>query len=187
MSRRLPFYIVLDTTEALEGEAIEAINCGISTLVQALQSDPYALETMWISVIVIQDDVKRLAALTELSAFKAPRLEARGKIPAHLDGVIHLLVNCIHADVVPDTTFKKGDWRPVILFMLFGDFTAPSDKAMKSLLELRPATIIPCGNGPALEALEAIARLFQVAALDMSATNAHSFVSQIRWQSFGIS
>lgn len=187
MSRRLPFYIVLDMTEALEGEAIESLQAGLEQLIGLLRRDPYALETMWISVIGIQDDVKRLAALTELVVFKTPRLEARGKIPAHLDGVIQHLVSCIHADVVPDTTFKKGDWRPIILFMLFGDFIAPSDNAMKSLLELRPATIIPCGNGPARHALEVIARFFQVAVLDSSVADAHSFLSQIRWHPFGIS
>ena len=41
--RRLPVYLVLDTSGSMYGEPIEAVNNGLHTLISTLSSDPYAL------------------------------------------------------------------------------------------------------------------------------------------------
>ena len=43
--RRLPVYLLLDTSGSMMGEPIEAVKNGVEILVSSLRQDPYALET----------------------------------------------------------------------------------------------------------------------------------------------
>lgn len=43
--RRLPVYLLLDTSGSMYGEPIEAVKNGVQVLVSTLRQDPYALET----------------------------------------------------------------------------------------------------------------------------------------------
>ncbi|HTG55304.1 MAG TPA: VWA domain-containing protein, partial [Niabella sp.] len=49
--RRLPIYFLIDISESMVGEPIEQVQDGIATIVKELKTDPYALETVWISII----------------------------------------------------------------------------------------------------------------------------------------
>ena len=49
--RKLPIYLLLDTSGSMHGEPIEAVKNGVDMLVSTLLSDPYALETAYLSVI----------------------------------------------------------------------------------------------------------------------------------------
>ena len=40
--RRLPVYLLVDTSGSMHGEAIEAVRNGLQVLVSALRQDPYA-------------------------------------------------------------------------------------------------------------------------------------------------
>ena len=51
--RRLPVYLLIDTSGSMHGEAIEAVRNGLQVLVSALRQDPYALETAYLSVITL--------------------------------------------------------------------------------------------------------------------------------------
>ncbi len=57
--RRLPVYLVLDTSYSMEGEAIEAVRMGLRALLSDLQGDPHALETCWLSVITFDETAKQ--------------------------------------------------------------------------------------------------------------------------------
>ena len=46
--RRLPVYLLVDTSGSMHGEAIEAVRNGLQVLVSALRQDPYALETAYL-------------------------------------------------------------------------------------------------------------------------------------------
>ena len=43
--RRLPVYLVIDTSGSMYGESIESVKNGIDLLVSSLRQDPHALET----------------------------------------------------------------------------------------------------------------------------------------------
>ena len=45
MTRRLPVYILIDTSGSMKGEPIESVKVGLSDMIASLRLDPYALET----------------------------------------------------------------------------------------------------------------------------------------------
>ena len=70
--RRLPVYILIDTSGSMHGEPIEAVRNGLQVLISSLRQDPYALETAYISVITFSSSAKQLIPLTELMSFQIP-------------------------------------------------------------------------------------------------------------------
>ncbi|XEI31269.1 hypothetical protein NMD14_10635 [Aeromonas veronii] len=91
--RRLPIYIVLDISDAMRGEPIEATNNGLLLLETTLKQDPYALETAYISVITFGSSANQIIPLTEVGYFKAPNIQAGGL--TSLGGALTLLADCI--------------------------------------------------------------------------------------------
>lgn len=66
--RRLPIYFLVDVSESMVGEPIKQVENGMRQIVQELRTDPYALETAFISVIAFAGKAKSLSPLTELSS-----------------------------------------------------------------------------------------------------------------------
>ena len=50
--RRLPIYFLIDVSESMVGDPISEVQDGIATIIQELKTDPRALETVWISIVV---------------------------------------------------------------------------------------------------------------------------------------
>ena len=48
MSRRLPVYILIDTSGSMRGEPIQSVNSGLQNMLSTLKQDPFALESVWI-------------------------------------------------------------------------------------------------------------------------------------------
>ncbi|MDR3339664.1 MAG: VWA domain-containing protein, partial [Candidatus Symbiothrix sp.] len=61
--RRLPIYFLIDVSESMVGDPIEQVQDGMATIVKELRTDPYALETVWVSVIVFAGQPKTIAPL----------------------------------------------------------------------------------------------------------------------------
>lgn len=49
--RRLPIYFLIDVSESMIGTPIEQVQDGMRTIIQDLRVDPYALETVFVSII----------------------------------------------------------------------------------------------------------------------------------------
>ena len=49
--RRLPIYFLIDISESMIGDPIEQVQEGIATIIKELKTDPFALETVWVSII----------------------------------------------------------------------------------------------------------------------------------------
>ena len=58
--RKLPVYLLLDTSGSMKGEPVEAMRNGVQTLISSLRQDPYALESVQISVITYDREACRL-------------------------------------------------------------------------------------------------------------------------------
>ena len=49
--RRLPVYFLVDVSESMVGAPIQQVQDGMRMIVQELRTDPYALETAYISIL----------------------------------------------------------------------------------------------------------------------------------------
>src|SRR5674476_339365 len=60
--RRLPVYFLIDVSESMVGEPIQMVQDGISSIIKDLRTDPYALETVWVSISLIHISYTHLRA-----------------------------------------------------------------------------------------------------------------------------
>ena len=120
--RRLPVYFLVDVSESMVGEPIQQVENGMRQIVQELRTDPYALETAFISVIAFAGKAKSLSPLTELYKFYPPTFPIGGG--TSLGAALDFLMDDIDRNVVKTTEERKGDWKPIIF--LFTDGT-PTD------------------------------------------------------------
>ena len=143
--RRLPVYLLLDTSGSMYGEPIEAVKNGVQVLVSTLRQDPYALETAYLSIITFDSSAKQVTPLTELSSFQEPSIDANGCTA--LGEALSLLANCVDREVTKTTADVKGDWKPLVFIMTDG---VPTDDLTKGINEFKKrkfGTVVACAAG----------------------------------------
>ena len=106
--RRLPVYLLLDTSGSMYGEPIEAVKNGVQVLVSTLRQDPYALETAYLSIITFNSSAQQVTPLTELSSFQQPNIDAGGCTA--LGEALSLLASKVDSEVTKTTAEVKGDF-----------------------------------------------------------------------------
>ncbi len=113
--RHLPLYILIDCSGSMAGDAIEQIRLGLKALIAQLNTDPQAVETVWLSIITFDSTARQVVPLTELAQVTAPTLQANG---ARVFGAaLTLLEKAIEQEV------DKRDWKPLVFVMLAGEPT----------------------------------------------------------------
>lgn len=127
--RRLPIYFLLDVSESMVGEPIEQMQNGIRTIIQELRTDPYALETVFVSVIAFAGKARTLIPLTELFKFYPPILPIGGG--TSLGYAMDFLMNDIDNSIQKTTMEVKGDWKPIIFLFTDGTPTDNPDRAFQ--------------------------------------------------------
>ena len=143
--RRLPIYLVLDTSGSMYGEPIEAVKNGVQTLISTLRSDPYALETAFISIITFNTNAQQVTSLTELASFQQPTIDAGGCTA--LGGALELLAQKIDAEVTKTTAEQKGDWKPLVFLMTDGEPTDDITHGLAEFRKLKTGMVVACAAG----------------------------------------
>jgi von willebrand factor len=143
--RKLPIYLLLDTSGSMHGEPIEAVKNGVDMLVSTLLSDPYALETAYLSVITFDSAAQQLVQLTELPKFQAPQLQAAGCTA--LGGALALLAQRIDTEVTTTTAEQKGDWRPLVFIMTDGKPTDDLQFGLEQFRQRKTGMVVACAAG----------------------------------------
>lgn len=144
--RRLPVYLVLDISGSMHGEPIEAVRNGMQILVSTLRTDPYALETAFLSVIVFDEKARQVVPLTELMAFQPPTVEAGST--TSLGDALKVTKECIEREVRKTTAEEKGDWKPLVFIMTDGQPTDDWEKGLNEFRKAKTGMVIACAAGP---------------------------------------
>ncbi|MBL0237903.1 MAG: VWA domain-containing protein [Saprospiraceae bacterium] len=121
--RRLPIYFLIDISESMVGDQIQQVEEGMATIIKAIKQDPYAIETVWISIIVFAGQAKTLVPLQEVVSFYPPRFPI-GSGTSLSKGLGHLMFE-LRKNIVKTTMETKGDWKPIVF--LFTDGTPTDD------------------------------------------------------------
>lgn len=144
--RRLPVYLVLDISGSMHGEPIEAVRNGMQMLVSTLRTDPYALETAFLSVIVFDEKARQVVPLTELVSFQPPTVEAGST--TSLGNALKVVKECIEREVKKTTAEEKGDWKPLVFIMTDGQPTDDWEKGLNEFRKIKTGMVIACAAGP---------------------------------------
>lgn len=181
--RRLPVYLLLDVSGSMRGEPIKAVNEGVRTMVESLRSNPYALETAYLSVISFNNTVEQIVPLTEIYKFSAPELTAQ--LGTYLGKAIKFLSAKAEEEVVKTTHEVKGDWKPIVFIMSDGRSGDKIEKALPNFNKKQFGNVFICATGkkPNMEAL----RLISENVVQMQELDRESIQDFFKWVSASIS
>ena len=128
--RRLPVYFVIDISESMVGEPIKQVEEGMRSIIQTLRTDPYALETVFVSVIAFAGKAQSIIPLTELYKFYPPEFPIGDG--TSLGDALKFLMADIDKSVVKTTMEAKGDWKPLVFLFTDGVPTDSPEEAIKA-------------------------------------------------------
>jgi uncharacterized protein YegL len=143
--RRLPVYLLLDTSGSMSGDPIEAVRMGVKTLVSDLKSHPNAIETAYLSVITFSSSAQQVCPLTELSSFQEPTLTAGGE--TKLGEALALLETKIDTEVNKASPTQKGDWKPLVFLLTDGKPTDAYEEAAERIKKKKLGNVIALAAG----------------------------------------
>ena len=178
---------MIDTSGSMSGEPIESVRTGLLALHSSLRRDPYALETVHLSIITFDREATTLVPLTELEKFQVPNIPVPQTSPTNMGAALELLFKRYEKEVIRTTLDRKGDWLPLAVLMTDG---SPSDTALfndmvEKLKTYHFANFIACAAGPKAKT-EPLKRLTKdVVSLDTMASNTFSKFWQ--WVSSAVS
>lgn len=122
--RRLPVYLLIDTSGSMNGEPIESVRVGLDAMVDSLRSDPFALESAALSIITFDREAKVVLPLTMVDELQLPNITTPESGPTMTGAALNLLCKQVDSEVVQSTPNRKGDWMPLLFIMTDGK---PSD------------------------------------------------------------
>lgn len=147
--RRLPVYLLLDTSGSMTGEPIEAVKNGVQMMMHSLRQNPQAIETAYVSIITFSSEAKQIIPLTDLASFQMVDIKASGL--TSLGAALNLLAERLQTEVTKTTLEQKGDWKPMTFIMTDGNPTDDWLPGLSKLNSINKGLIIGCAAGSAAD------------------------------------
>ena len=147
--RRLPVYILIDTSGSMQGEPIESVKVGLQAMLSSLRQDPFALESAALSIITFDNIVKVITPLTQLDDLQLPDIKTPESGATNTGAALEVLAQRVKEEVKLSSRDQRGDWMPLLFIMTDGK---PSDIQLynKMAQEIRKsnfANIVACAAG----------------------------------------
>ncbi len=143
--RRLPVYLLLDTSGSMSGEPIEAVKNGVQIMISSLRQNPQAIETAFLSVITFDSTAQQIIPLTDLASFQMVDIKATGVTA--LGEALRLVAHKIDTEVAKTTTEQKGDWKPLVFIMTDGIPTDDWQSGLNEFKKSKVAFAVACAAG----------------------------------------
>lgn len=143
--RRLPVYLLLDTSGSMSGEPIEAVKNGVQIMISSLRQNPQAIETAYLSVITFDSVAQQIIPLTDLASFQMVDIKATGVTA--LGDALKLVSNKIDNEVAKTTMQQKGDWKPLVFIMTDGIPTDDWQSGLNEFKQRKTAFTVACAAG----------------------------------------
>lgn len=134
----------------MKGEPIESVKVGLADMIASLRLDPYALETVCISIITFDREVKQILPLTELENLQLPEITVPESGPTFTGAALELLCKRYDAEINMGSSEQKGDWMPLLFLLTDGK---PSDllvydNVISKVKSHQFTNIVACAAGP---------------------------------------
>jgi uncharacterized protein YegL len=143
--RRLPVYLLLDTSGSMTGEPIEAVKNGVQMMLHSLRQNPQAIETAYVSIITFNSEARQIVPLTDLASFQMVDIKASST--TSLGAALSLLADKLSTEITKTTLDQKGDWKPMTFIMTDGVPTDDWQSGFAKLKSVNKGLVVGCAVG----------------------------------------
>lgn len=126
--KRLPIYILVDTSGSMKGEKIEKVAEGLVTMKGIFSTTMETQDSTFVSLILFNSTAEIAVKLTPIQGFQIPNLQVGG-MTSYVNALSTLMA-CYNTDVKKRTASNQGsaDYKPILLIFSDG---APTDSSAK--------------------------------------------------------
>lgn len=179
--KRLPVYLLIDTSGSMKGEPIESVRQGISEMLSVLRNEMFSLNTVWISIITYDREAKVLLPLTSVKDIVVPVITTPDSGPTHTGAALEVLCSIVAEDRKMRGGEVFDDWMPLLFVLTDGK---PSDtfvyeQAIPDVKRLGFGNIVACAAGPKSQTTHL--QLLTENVCKLSTMNSEMFKSFFKW------